>query len=519
MTATRQHGRQTFVALFFGLHVAGRTGILEVRRGRNWRRIWIARGRPVRYKSSLEGDAGGSDPAQLERASVSPLLWADGTWTFTEADTVTAAIDPSLLPAVQPLRALWHDIRHQIDMEEAAGFVSDPDAGDVRANGQLAGVLASFGVEGALAELGDHLPDEGLPVDELFRKTKDKSGALLHLLWTLETIGMVRRTGREPDPVLAMLARGEQAGEQVDPDQEAEKVRQSRQKRAASSSQTAKPRYRAASSGLQKKPSAETLKNLPRLLRTAREHRIQKDFYAFLDLKPSAQIDDVEAAYKRLATLWRGAAQTEQLPMAARKDAHDLVQGALIVWKTLSDPDKRTEYDKRLRQGRAPTLESQIAVKSGSAARASKPGAPAPKAMGGGGEAADKSARARKLIDRGEFGPAIQLLRALRLDNPSDPDVLADLGWATWRMKGQEESDNANEFLQLALTFDPTHARGLQYLARLAKEQGRDADARRMVERLLAVDPKDDWARRALKSFDRAAAAASSGRRGRKRGR
>lgn len=533
--ATRKHGRQTYVALLFGLHVAGRTGVLEVKRGRNWRRLWIARGVPVRYRSSLEGESHGTDSALLERASVAALGWPDGTWSFAESDAVSASVDPSLLPSVAPLRALWGEVRNRIDMEEAAQLVSAPDAGNVQPQGALDGVLSSFGIEGPLANLASFLPDDGCAVDELFRKTQDKSGHLLHLLWLLETIGLVRRSGRESDSVLSRLARGELAGDEVEADSEERKLkkeedaRKARSRRTQGSTGAPKARYISASSGLHTKPSSETLAKLPSLLKTARKHRIQKNFYEFFDLKPEASRQNVETAYRRLVQLWRGAAQTTELPAEARQDAHDLVQGALIVWNTLSDENHRAEYDKRLRQGRAPTLESQIAAATGaarsspgsaiprppSAAARSKPGTGASRA--GLGAAQDKGERARRLVDKADFVHAIPLLRELRLENPSDPDVLADLGWATWRVKGGEDAESANEFLQLALTFDPTHNRGMQYLARVAKEQGHDAEAKRMVERLLAVDPADEWAKRALKSFARAEA--GSARRGKKRGR
>jgi curved DNA-binding protein CbpA len=524
-TATRKHRRQTYVALLFGLHVAGRTGVLEVKRGRNWRRLWLACGVPVRYRSSLEGESNGTDPKFLERASVAALGWPNGTWSFDAADKASPAIDPELLPDLKPLRALWTEVRKRIDMEEAASLVSAPEAGNVEPTGSLEALLASFGIKGPLARLGDHLPDAGCTVDELFRKTQDKSGHLLHLLWLLETIGMVRRSGRSPDQILAQLAKGELAGDEVGADSEVQKLkdaanaRRARSGRSQPSSPGPRSRYLSAASGTHVKPTnKETLAKLPGLLKTARKHRIRKNFYEFFDLSTDATRDDVEAAYKRLAQLWRGAAQTSDLPREARKDAHDLVQGALIVWRTLSDKDKRFEYDKRLRQGRAPLLEALIASSTGGK-KCSTPGDALPRAPGGDGRdsEATKAKRARRLVDKADFVHALPLLRDLRLENPSDPNVLADLGWTTWRLRGDKDPDSADEFLQLSLTFDPTNNRAMQYLARMAKEQGRDADARRLVERLLAVDPGDEWANRALRSFARAEAAGS--RRGKRRGR
>jgi cytochrome c-type biogenesis protein CcmH/NrfG len=121
---------------------------------------------------------------------------------------------------------------------------------------------------------------------------------------------------------------------------------------------------------------------------------------------------------------------------------------------------------------------------------------------------------------RGEFKKAIPLLKAARLETPSSPDVLADLGWATWKTGSQEDDEAPGEFLRLALTFDPKHSRALEFLARIAIDQGEHAEAQDRLERFLAVKPNTDWAKAALATVrDLAAVSSSKGGRFWRRGR
>ena len=576
MVETYDLSRQRFAALLFGLHRQDRTGLLELRQGRRWRKVWFVGGRPVLHESNLAAEelsktlvqAGlvasrpmakvlkkllpeeslqdelvslglvGEDKLaehkrqHLERAAAAGLAWSTGRWRFVPQDALSPAIDRALLVEVNPLRSLWTEVRTQVHMEEAVGFVTDPSAGDLVGTGELAQILDLLEVEAPLNGLPDVLAEGDLGIDDLFRRLRDKTGHLVHLIWLLETVGAIGRAGRQPDPALADLAGGrfvsfeqQEPAKQESPVAEphrqsspaSEPVRRSPPPPIEQSGEAAKPPespQRRARTGTNPRVSTRALANLPDLLRTARTHRMSKNFYAFLDQSQDATVEQLEAAYKRLVGLWRGAADTHALPEAARKDAHDLVQAALTVWRTLSDRERRQEYDKRLAEGRAPALQSVVSV--GITERAmSQPGSPVPQPLTSPGASrpgasvprsarkqVGKQVRAQRMVDRGEFNMALPLLQQLRLENPSDPDVMADLGWSTWRIKGHKsDDDSAEEYLRLALTFDPHNARALEFLARIAKERGKDADARKYVERLLAVDPESRWGQAAMKSF------------------
>ena len=398
-----------------------------------------------------------------------------------------------------------------------------PDAGPLGATDSLADVLADLGVDGALAELPQHLGEGPLEVDEIFRRVQDRSGTLLHLLWVLESAGVLERPGRPLPDDVAALVRGD-LGAEVE-FKRPESREDARKRRTGE--------HRKLSSGQHSKPgaaeAAQNLANLPSLLRAARKQRMGRTFYGFLDVKPTARVDEIESSYRRLVQLWQTASRTPSLPADATRDAHALVQAALTVWKTLSEPDRRREYDRRLGQGRAPSLEALVTAASGRTFRSSPgaevPGTPTPPrarstghqikpARGESARQVTKAGRARRLVDAGEFAQAVALLRQLRLENPSDGTILADLGWTTWKLKGGGEGadDSAEEYLQLALTFDPTNTRALEFLARVSKERGAEEEARRYVERLLAVDPNSKWGLAAMKTFGRPAS--RRGRRG-----
>lgn len=550
-----EHSRQAYVALLFGIARRERTGVLEVRQGRNWRRLRFARGVPVSYASSLESESlaktlvkagmvaakplkkvqdklrpgehlqdelislGLLDEeelvahhlAQLERGSAAPLAWPKGTWTFAVHDRVSPAIDPNLLPPASALRGLWSAVLQHLDMEEAASFVSAADAGPLKACEGLQEGLAQLGVEGALATLHEQLPDEGMGADEIFRLVQDRSGTLLHLLWVLESAGLLHRPGRPLPDDLAALVRGDLGEEEPDYTTD-QKAREEAVKRRTGE-------HRKASSGQHSKPgaaeAAQNLANLPGLLKAARKQRMSRTFYGFLDVKPTAHVDEIESSYRRLVQLWQTASRSPSIPPEAKRDAHALVQAALTIWKTLSEPDRRREYDRRLGQGRAPALESLVTATSGRTFR-SNPGIEAPteprassaqlskpRAESSHRTQVTKSGRARRLVDSGEFAQAMPLLRQLRLENPSDGAILADLGWTTWKLKGSTDSgeESADDYLQLALTFDPTNTRALEFLARLAHERGSDDEARRYVQRLLAIEPDSKWGTAAMRSF------------------
>ena len=96
-------------------------------------------------------------------------------------------------------------------------------------------------------------------------------------------------------------------------------------------------------------------------------------------------------------------------------------------------------------------------------------------------------------------------LESARRANPSDPQVLAELGWATWKARkwGSEEDKAAEEYLRLALTFDPKNTRAMEFLARIAIEKGEKDKAQQILKRILKLTKDSEWARTALLSLQK----------------
>jgi hypothetical protein len=97
------------------------------------------------------------------------------------------------------------------------------------------------------------------------------------------------------------------------------------------------------------------------------------------------------------------------------------------------------------------------------------------------------------------------MLKQARLENPSSPDVMAALGWTTWNLRGDKGGD-AEEFLKLALTFDPRHANGLEWLARIKVEKNELESAKRLLQQLIKVSDDPRWAQTALRNLSRGGA-------------
>ena len=110
--------------------------------------------------------------------------------------------------------------------------------------------------------------------------------------------------------------------------------------------------------------------------------------------------------------------------------------------------------------------------------------------------------KAKGLMAKGDFSGALPFLKKARLDDPSSPDIMADLGHTTWKIKGNKNGD-AEEFLRLALTFDAKHPLALETLARISVESNELDLAKKLLKQLIKVADDPAWAKRALANLDK----------------
>jgi len=226
----------------------------------------------------------------------------------------------------------------------------------------------------------------------------------------------------------------------------------------------------------------------------ARDHRerMGNDFYTFLGVPQMATQAVIDRAWTKLLKRWTSASKNKQLPDEVRQMARELAQVAHLAGRTFSVPARRQEYDRRLARGSAPLAGGVKAARTRDLPR-TNPAASMPR-----GPETSALAEAKSLMAKRDFERAATLLRALRVRQPSDPDLLAELGWASWKASAETNRDEAEEFLQLAITFNPRHTQAREYLARIALDLGDHDRARQRLERLLKLKPDATWARAAL---------------------
>ena len=255
-------------------------------------------------------------------------------------------------------------------------------------------------------------------------------------------------------------------------------------------------------------PGMRSLLHLPEhghQVREAHRQRAQQDYYTFLGISPLASRREVEENCNRLGSVWKQAEEDAALPDELRGQAHELLLETTLVWRTLGDEARRREYDRRLSLGTAPKLQPI----RGAGRPLTNPNIPA---VLGGTLPPDRSSidpvhsQARRHMDAGEWQQAWPVLQKARLESPASPEVMTDLGWTAWHVKGRsgEAGDSAEDYLRLALTFDPKHVRALEYLARIGLQRGEPEVARKRLQLFLSVQPDSAWAKKALASMTEA---------------
>lgn len=395
------HDRTQHAALLYALDEARHSGVLEVRRDAEHRRIYLLGGAPVWTESNLDEEslqhtlvaAGlvprsiasaildelepGQDPAEallnsemlsaealeahlalhVERTFTASLAWDRGEWSFRPCPGLRAsAVDPSLRLHVPALRALWHGVCRHVpdDAPELLGFT--------RGEGQLLHqevfdrVFPALGVHPALEDLSRTVR-LGPTVDELVELFADRSEELSRLLWLLHTIGALTIEGLErseplidwsgdetSEPDAAIPEPGERRSVDVfvieeDDESVEEEIDQ-------------KQMFQATTAG-DESPQAQHL-------RAAHRARMGRDYYTFIDCRPDSNRADLMRSFRRFEDRWKQEASRVDLPQEVRRMAQDLLRATRLVWRTLSDGKRRKAYNTRLKRGTAQVVRGAV---------------------------------------------------------------------------------------------------------------------------------------------------------------
>jgi tetratricopeptide (TPR) repeat protein len=330
-------------------------------------------------------------------------------------------------------------------------------------------------------------------VEEIFRRIPDGTGNLVKLLWFLETAGLAHREGRPKDETIEG-----QLTAAFNAPQSASVVPAGGAKKTAPQPTTEKPDDDAA----KETPRGDSVPREKRRrevltddqLRAAHRKRMGRDFYAFIGLPLGSPPPAIDRKCKGLARRWRTPGKERQLPPDVQSKVDELLGGVQLVWRTLTDETHREEYDKRMQQGRAPKVgDFQTATSAPAPSPNTAPSEPANHLI-------PEHEKARSLMAKNDFKAALPLLKKIRIDDPSSPDIMADLGWSTWNLFRDKNGD-AQEFLRLALTFEPNHPEGLEYLSKILVEQNEMETAQKLLMRLVRVAPDPTWAKKALQNL------------------
>jgi hypothetical protein len=535
LLATGKHNRGSYTALLFALKRGGHSGTLTVKYGRRKRELLFIVGEPVLYRSDLSEDAvdrtlvsSGLVPAdrvrwivdklgpdesvetalimsgaiseeklsehKLQRLPIgigSPFVWRSGDWSFSPlAGFSSDNFDPSLLPSSSGLKSLWKVIRKEMATNDVMMEITSGNKGGLSMSPDSKALLGAVDPAGPLNQIADAIGD-GCSVEALFGKIPDTSGDLFKLLWMLEAGGVVLRenvsdNGQLDDQLNNMSESGGSSSVATAPskDKGSEKSTQ----RVAVQDSGGTPE-KAVKNGVTEVHSA----------------KMGSDFYTFLGIDQSATRREVDRACKSMAKKWRPVEGDKNLSEEQAVQVKELLAGVQLVWRTLTDPKHKKEYDRRLEAGRAPKVEVNLGRRSTVKPKDIKPSPveenkPAPVE-----EKGDEAARGiATLIESKKYSEAQSVLEDSRVDNPCDPFILASLGWVNWMILDENPSSSSEdpiEFIDLALTFDSRNMLALEYKAKILLSKGANSQARAVLKRLLTVEPRAQWAKTALQNI------------------
>jgi len=496
LRSSGRHDRAGYVRRLVSLWRAGKSGVFQVRFGRRRLKLFIVSGAAVACRTYLESDEERTVQVSGPQGVGAALSWATGDWVFQPMTVAAANVDPSLLPRTA-LAELWHSVLKTIPASEAMVAVSERGDELIEPGPELEACFPLFEALAPLDRLVEAL-GEGASIDSLFRAFPDQGPDLARMVWMLEAAGLFDpedtsylETVRElmdvqqydESPSISMVGKTPSA------------VSRSSVVRRSSAREPREPRApRRTPRVAPQNPSQD----LAGILKAEHDRRMGRDYYGFLGVAANAPQLLVNRLCKRYLQRWRSASSNGSLPQEAQTLAQELFAAISQIAEVLTEPASREEYDQLLARGAAPliTADSVSGVRlippSGAQSQENVP--------------TTAYGRGRLLLERGEYVAAARYLEKARQENPSEADVLADLGWACWMLQGSEDAppidaDDPEEYIQLAMTFDKSNRRALEYLARIAMA-GEDLDYQQTrLKELLRVAPDTEWAREALKSL------------------
>lgn len=509
------HSRVTWLRLLRRFSEQEATGLLSVHAPRGLRRLYLDRGRACWFVSNVPGE-----PQELEGRDAgvgAPLTWTRGSWIFQPDVEPPEGATPSSTPI---MTSLLRGVLDHVDSHAALPIVVDPQAGSFSPTPELMQNLIVLPLDEPIAPMLLAVA-AGESLQNLSTQFPGHWNTLLLLLWFLEAVDLLRRdSGARPELSLELeprtvhqperasrhrkigeaqraLARSTAEARSVHAAGEAQPVTITTEQpteapHTPQSAASDAPRQRAdAPKPKRRDPEATRMREIARSIRADHDKRMGRNLYGFLGLPRSVGAGQIEQAIARFERRWAPYSEHKRMPRRGREQAAELVKALHHAKDLLLDPQARASYDADLKAGGTTAAEGLIAVGSG-------PDDLAPKRS----LRADLHREGREASQAGDHRRAMAKLKQAQVHSPDDPELLADLGWATWMAKGEAGQGEAEGYLDEALRISPSHPMALQFLARIGVEMGDPDEARRRLRRLLAVSPKDPWALKQLERYD-----------------
>ena len=493
-------------------------------------------------------DLGILAPADLDaaleawtQAEVRDGLGRVGHYQLARADDFAEIIP---VYEVNPIRAIWAGLPTHVNagsVRRELDGLAEREVGRTRTFNRLFGYIATTPL---LRQLGEALL-RPRSVQEVRARFPDSGGEISFCLWFLIHAGLVAladspRASSSPGAARrtsAPAARPQSAGS-------------SPGRRRASPSRGSVPGARDAagtsSSGAESpveytielegvgRPGRERIPavSVPEPSRSGEElilrdytTRIDLDHYAFLGVDDEASERQIEAAYQALAPRYRLRNLADDIQGDTRRKAKELLSRLVRAYDELSQPGRRAAYDARLERARRTggmtsrdTTITEVDFPSVDTSGIGAAPAPAPPYRVADAPwwpgSADPSALSRRrsrlakedgdalvaahqAMGRSDHQTAAGLLEGLRARMPSDPGVLAELGWCRFAMspRNPRAIDKALEWVDLAQAFQPDGLGGLEIKARILCSTDRTDEAMVALKRLQRQAPDDRWAR------------------------
>ncbi|MEZ4272073.1 MAG: DnaJ domain-containing protein [Myxococcota bacterium] len=215
----------------------------------------------------------------------------------------------------------------------------------------------------------------------------------------------------------------------------------------------------------------------------AYEVMTSQDYYALLGVAKGAAEESIKNAYFELAKRWHSDRIVGKgLPEESVVKAEELFHAIEEAFRTLTDPETRKTYD-FVQERRAKGLPTDPAVVM---------------------EAESLFLKGKGLLRRGgQAAGAEEMLRKAVELNKGEAEFLVYLGYAVFSVRGRDGIAEAHEYIHRGLKMNERLDAGYEFLGRIARVQGKNAEAERQFKRATEINPKNVDAERELRLLSR----------------